>query len=52
MTANETYNVLLEAIAEKLKKQQELISFYEWQVSDLKAKLAEAEKHIKKEGEA
>lgn len=49
MITNENLNTLLDVLTEKIKKQQELISFYEWQVSDLKAKLAEAEQHIKKE---
>lgn len=44
MTPKETYETLLQAIAEKLKSQEEQIAFYKWKCDDLTAKLEEAER--------
>ena len=45
MIKNDTFEVLLEAIAEKLKRQDEELSFYKWKSEDLQKRLEEAEQH-------
>lgn len=43
MTDKEKYEVLLGELAEKLKEKNDTISLLNWQIADLKKKLAEAE---------
>lgn len=42
----EQYETLLATFADALKAKDDKISFQEWQINDLKKKLAEAEYHL------
>lgn len=46
MSEKERYEVLLDVLTEKIKKQEDDLLFKEIQIADLKKKLAEAEYHL------
>lgn len=43
---NETYQILMDELAELLKSKNAEIRLLKWQVEDLKAKLEKAEAHL------
>lgn len=49
--SGEQYNAILSALADKMIEQENKILLQKWEIDDLKAKLAEAEKHVNKNGE-
>ena len=47
MTEKERYDIVIDALAEKLKEKSSKIAIQEWQITDLRRQLAEAEHKIK-----
>lgn len=48
MTEKERYETIIDVLAEKIKEQGAKIALQEWQITNLKTKLEEAEKGVKK----
>lgn len=45
--SGEQYDVVLSALADKMIEKDKTILLQQWEIEDLKQKLAEAEKHLK-----